>query len=261
MAGKFLYPPLKVVRQNQTHIFRVIMDVRKMMLFLQRNYATPLGADSELSYFDINLSNDQSKLIASTNPDYLEVVRGKKNKYFKRKAKVMSPHDAIRYDKKDPDKITRKEIVNRTMNSNKIFIGQVTDVFPPEYFQKRNGEKAGMRNFIVENTVDGFTQNAVFEMYRGEKFLRHLDEEFKIAVGDWVKVEYFTKVSKFVNAEGIMKYTNHNKVYSYNFIIDRLTKSLDPEDDNPFEEKVEMSYDDRLANRDHVERKKNNEFE
>ena len=95
-----IYPPLKVVRQNSTHIFRVIFDSKAMIEFLKRNYAVPYGGERPKYFFDINLSNDETKLIASTETKYLEVVGGEPNPLFNRKPKIISPKKHGKSNKK-----------------------------------------------------------------------------------------------------------------------------------------------------------------
>lgn len=257
--GKLLYPPVKIVRQNSNHIFRVLMESRRMIQFLENNYATPMNSKKEWCYFDITLKNDKKTLLASTNPDYLEVVYGEDNPYFKRKAHVISRYNiSLHYEQQD-DVEEKGKIMNRTIDSNKVFVGQAVQVFDAEEFTTRRGTKAALRRFILENTVDGYTQSALFEMYRENQFVDFVTDGFKIGEGDWVKVEYSMKVNSFQDREGKWIYSNTNKVYRYKFVTESLTKGFGEENENPFNETIQASFDDAFMKEDHLKRKKDNE--
>ena len=257
--GKLLYPPLKVVRQNTNHIFRVIIDSRNMIKFLENNYATPINSNTEYCYFDINLKDDKKSLVASTDPSFLEVVYGEDNPYFKRKAHVISPYGYRVYEDDDTETVGKREVLNRTLNANRIFVGQVAQVFEASSFVKKNGEKAATRKFILENTVDGYTQEGLFEIYREGKFCSFILEDFKVEVGDWLKVEYFMKVNSFEGTDGIWRHANTNKVYKFNFVTKPLTKGFKGENDNPFHEVIRAEVDDSFMKKDQLKRKRDNE--
>lgn len=88
--GMVIYPPLVVKRQNETHLLRVVIDSLDMIKLLQENYATPINSNRPKFYFDINTNFNETKLIASTNIKYLEVVDGYDNPHFYRRAKLIN---------------------------------------------------------------------------------------------------------------------------------------------------------------------------
>lgn len=243
--SNLLYPPVKVVRQNQTHIFRILIRSEDMIDFLKNNYAIPLNRDKPYCYFDINLSKDKSKLVASTDSDKLEVVGGDDNPNFNRPVKqIVKLRKGQRKEGKFEPNITtlnKEEITDRTKNENQIFIGQVTNVLPLEKFTKRNGEVAASRYIIVEHQVGDYTQQGLFEIYRKGRFIQDIDENFMVNVGDLIKVEYFMHLMEWVNKEGVTKYIQKNKVYRWHFMMDKVADDFDPRYDNPWGEEIDVS--------------------